>query len=144
MEVEVMPEPAPEIKTSIRPKKVKQDKSLIKMLAEAKKTPSTQSTNISNIKTDETNTSDAITIDAFKDVDNSDALGKTLIEKINNGKKLEFVNVNVKFADGDIIPAKATKLTNGKYYLRSRLTEIGNQIRKKLLAGKVESEKSEF
>lgn len=131
--VEVLSEAAPttitETKLSTKPKSpVKKKKSLEEDLAEAEVKANTSSQNISISNINSKSTNDLITLDAFKDVDISSDSGKVLIAKMDAGEELDFINVMVRFADNELLPDEATKLSNGKYFLKSLLTELQRKV----------------
>lgn len=73
-----------------------------------------------NAEKESENVIDMIILDSEQDVDNSYAIGKSIIAKIKNKEDVEFKMVSVKFGE-EIMNDEATLIQNGsnKYFLKS-------------------------
>ena len=113
-----------DVKPVVKTKKVVIEKSLEEQLHEA---DTKQVIAPSTIQV--TSTGDAITIDAFNDVDNTSATGNIIVNKIRNDEKYEFVDVLVKFGENDFVKDEAMLIPNSnKYYLKSILKGIDASV----------------
>ncbi len=110
-----------EAKPSIKPKviKVESPEQMLE-ITETKRVAA-----ISSTQAKSHDTSDRITLDCEKDIDNTTASCMLVINQIKDKMKIEFINVNVKFGD-EFLPDEATLLQDGsnKYCLKSTLKAL--------------------
>ena len=121
----IVKEKAPSIPKKIKESDLSLEEMLVNVELKEMEAATSANSNLNEAPSKSDVSTDFITLDNEKDIDNTASKGKVLIAQIKRGKAIEFINVNVKF-ENDLLPDEAILLTDGsnKYLLKSFLKLI--------------------